>query len=168
MLDSLTLSGTVLDAETKKPVEELFVSLYRGESDSLYDQPTRRAPDFVSRTDKEGKFRFRGLPEGQYLVFALKDVNSNLYYDMPNEMVGFLDTLLSLPVFHLSEETDTLMEPDSLGMLPPSEIDTLMELDSLGVSRKVKKLLVSPNVVLYAFTEVDTNQMVLEKKLTPS
>ena len=198
-LDSLTLSGTVLDAETKKPVEELFVSLYRGESDSLYDQPTRRAPDFISRTDKEGKFQFRGLPEGQYLVFALKDVNSNLYYDMPNEMVAFLDTLLSLPVFHLSEEIDTLMELDSLGMIPPAEtdtlieldslgmippseidtlieldslgmippaeIDTLMELDSVGVPRKVKKLLVAPHVVLYAFTEVDTNQMVLEKKL---
>ena len=121
VLDSLSLTGTVLDAVTKKPVEDIYVSLYQ-ESDSLFQQPTLRMPDYIAKADKEGKFCFNGLPEGCYLAFALQDVNANLFYDMPNETVGFLDTLVSLP-----EATAPL--------------------------------------TLYAFTEVDTTQMVLEKKL---
>lgn len=121
VLDTLTLTGKVLDAESRKAAADLYVMLYDGDSDSLRDQPMRRAPDFIAKTDKEGKFRFQGLPERRFLVFALNDMNANLYYDLPNETVAFLDTLVA-----------------------PS--------DSLELT-------------LYAFTEVDTTQMLLEKKL---
>jgi hypothetical protein len=124
-LDTLTITGKVLDAETQKPVEKLFVTLYSNPDsipdDSLFFRPTLRKPDFITRTDKDGKFQFHGLPNKKFLLFALDDVNSNLYYDMPNEKVAFIDTLIF-----------------------PS--------DSLVFT-------------LYSFIEVDTNQMILEKKL---
>ena len=123
-LDTLTLAGKVIDAATQKPVDKLFVELYTTDNlnrDSLFLQPTLRAPDFIARTDKEGQFRFYGLPDKAFLVFALEDMNANLYYDMPNEKVAFLDTLVR-----------------------PS--------DSVSLS-------------LEAFTETDTNQMLLENKL---
>ena len=135
VIDTLSLKGKVLNADDKKPAADLFVglyaasdslgavndSLYDASNDSLFVQPLRRAPDFIAKTDKEGGFRFHGLPDRRFLVFVLADMNANLYYDLPNEKVGFLDTLVS--------PTDT----------------------------------VTPT--LYAFTEVDTTQMLLESKL---
>ena len=127
VLDTLSITGKVLDAESKKPVEDLFVGLYNQQGDSLFFQPTLRQPDYITKTDKEGRFALNGLPEQSFLIFALKDVNSNLYYDMPNEMVAFLDTLITTT-------------PDT-------------------ASTKHSEL------ILYAFTEMDTTQMLLEKKL---
>lgn len=121
ILDTLSLSGTVINADDKKPADGMFVALYDEDADSLFLQPTLRVPDFITRTDKEGKFRFDGLPEKCFLVFAFSDVNANYYYDMPNEKVAFIDTLVS-------------------------------PLDSVSLELK-------------AFVEVDTNQMLLEKKL---
>ena len=120
-LDTLSIWGHVIDVADEKPAEGLFVGLYDEDSDSLFHQPTRRAPDFITRTDKEGKFRFDGLPEKCFLLVVFSDVNANFYYDMPNESVAFIDSLIS-------------------------------PLDS--VSHELK-----------AFIEVDTNQMLLEKKL---
>ena len=117
-LDTLTLTGKVLNASDKKPVEELMVGLYHGDPDSLFLQPLGRHPDYLARTDKEGKFTLRGLPDRPFLVFALKDMNSNLYYDMPNETVAFLDTLvvptqatdLTLYAFIEKDTTQMLLE----------------------------------------------------------
>lgn len=120
VLDTLTMAGKVVNADNKKPAENLLVTLYVAGSDSLYDFPTQRVPDFIAKTDKEGNFKLEGLPDTTFLVFALEDMNANLYYDMPNEKVAFLDTLVQAPC---------------------------------------------DNINLYAFTEADTTQMLLEKKL---
>lgn len=114
-LDSLSIAGKVINADDEKPADAMLVGLYDGGSDSLFYLPTRRAPDFITKTDKDGAFHFDGLPDKQFLVFALNDVNSNLYYDMPNEKVAFLDTLvlasdsLSLKLFAFVEEDTTQM-----------------------------------------------------------
>ena len=81
------------------------MTLYDSNCDSLFFQPTRRSPDFITKTDKEGMFRFHGLPDKHFLVFALKDMNSNYYYDMPNETVAFLDTLISTNSDSISNST---------------------------------------------------------------
>lgn len=120
VVDTLTLAGKVVNADTKKPAENMLVTFYAAGNDSLFDLPTRRVPDFIAKTDKEGHFKVEGLPDKAFLVFALEDVNSNLFYDMPNEKVAFLDTLVQAPC---------------------------------------------DNINLYAFTEADTTQMLLEKKV---
>ena len=120
-LDTLTLAGKVIDAATQKPLDKLFVTLYAADSlgmDSLFFQPTLRVPDFIARTDKEGRFQFHGLPDKAFLVFALDDMNANLFFDMPNEKVAFLDTLvrpsdsisLSLEAFTEADTTQMLLE----------------------------------------------------------
>ena len=125
VLDTMRVSGKVLDAESKKPVNEIMVGVYgrritnAAKLDSLFERPLRMAPDFITKTDKEGRFSLCGLPDQEFLVFALNDMNTNLFYDMPNETVAFLDSLVPA-------------------------------CDSL---------------TLYAFTELDTTQMLLEKKL---
>ena len=125
-LDTLVLTGKVWDANDHKPLEDLFVGLYAhpddtlsdGSLDSLFQQPMWRRPDFLTKTDKEGNFTLRGLPDRTFLVFALKDMNSNLLYDLPNETVAFLDTLvaanrpssLTLYAFTTPDTTQMLLE----------------------------------------------------------
>lgn len=113
VLDTLGLSGTILDAETGKPAEKMTVGLYRHD-----EGPLNQAPDYLTRTDKEGHFHFHGLPDEPFLVFALEDMNANLYYDLPNERVAFIDTLvcpsdsvhLNLSAFIEADTTQMLLE----------------------------------------------------------
>jgi hypothetical protein len=157
-IDTLSIAGKVIGADDEKPVEGMFVTLYDADSDSLFDQPTRRVPDFITRTDKEGAFRFDGLPDKRFLVFALNDVNSNLYYDMPNEKVAFLDTLVAASFKQsLLSKNDTLSQQDTL-----LSMDTIIPTDTLSLKGFDQQSL---NLVLKAFIEEDTTQMLLEKKL---
>lgn len=131
VLDTLTLSGTVIDAETQKPVEKCYVGLYavrhceehgdeaiQTESDSLFNLPCQQPPDYLTRTDKEGHFHFIGLPDQPFLVFALEDMNANLFYDLPNERVAFIDSLvcpsdsvhLAMTAFTEADNTQMLLE----------------------------------------------------------
>lgn len=124
VLDTLSLHGTVLDAESQKPIEKLYVGLYADDSiptDSLYLLPCRQAPDYLARTDKEGHFRFNGLPDMPFLVFALEDMNSNLYYDLPNEKVAFLDTLVC-PSDSVNLKLSAFTEADTTQMLLESKL----------------------------------------------
>ena len=88
-IDTLAIAGKVLKADDKKPAEEVYVGLYAADRDNLDSLPLSAKPNYITKTDKEGKFSLNGLADNKYLVFALKDVNSNLYFDQPNEEVAF-------------------------------------------------------------------------------
>lgn len=120
ILDTLAISGQLLSANDKKPIEDALVTLYYGDSEGLDSLPLTSTPHFITKANKEGHFVFNGLPDKKFQVFAIKDVNANSYFDLPNEQVAFLDTLVTAPASNLS---------------------------------------------LYMFTEEDTTQMLLEKKL---
>ena len=152
-IDTLCIKGTVLNADDKKPVEDVYVSLY-AERDGVDSLPTTIIPDYITKTDKEGKFNLTGLADKRYLVFALKDANNNLYFDQPNEAVAFLDTLVSAayPQSPKAMVADTLVA-DSLVV------------DSLAVNEVRSFDQNALNLTLSMFTEIDSTQMLLEKKL---
>ena len=154
-IDTLRIAGQVINANDKKPVEDAFVSLY-AEREGLDTLPTTTIPDYITKTDKEGKFVLTGLADKRYLVFALKDANSNLYFDQPNEAVAFLDTLVpaAFPQSPKAMVADTLVA-DSLAV------------DSLAVDTIISRTFDQNalNLTLSLFTEVDSTQMLLEKKL---
>ena len=172
-VDSLSIAGKVLNAVDQKPVEDAYVSLYAADQANLDSLPLSEIPNYITKTDKEGKFRLDGLADKQYLVFALKDANANLYFDLPNEEVAFLDTLVRAsypqkPPTTPSADSTTL---DSLTMQVDSIVSetkmTTMEGDSVVSETKTttaydQKAL---NLTLYMFTEVDSTQVLLEKKL---
>ena len=120
-IDTLSIAGVVLNANDKQPVEKAYVGLYAADRDHLDSLPMTTAPNYITKTDKEGRFRLEGLANKDYLVFALKDVNANLFFDLPNEEVAFLD--------HLVHPNDSVP------------------------------------LTLYMFAEIDSTQMLLEKKL---
>ncbi len=92
-LDSLTLRGTLRDALSGEPIEKALFMLY----DKLADSVVRKErPLYFGKTDKEGKFTIKNIREGAFKAFALMDVNANYRYDLPNEKIGFPDSLVAL------------------------------------------------------------------------
>jgi hypothetical protein len=144
--------------------------LYAADRENVDSLPMTTIPDYITKTDKEGKFSLNGLADKKYLVFALKDANANLYFDLPNEDVAFLDTLVQAsclkkpapPVVDSIAKDSLAMQTDSLAF------DTIAKpLDTIAFDT-TSATMYHPNALdltLYMFTEVDSTQVLLEKKL---
>jgi uncharacterized protein (DUF2141 family) len=142
VVDSLSISGHVFWAEDLSPQEQIWVLLYKNYTDTTL--ATTR-PDFVAKTDKDGHFSINNIAAGTYGMAALKDINNNYIYDLPNEQIAFLDTVFELEL-HLghdehnchNHDLDSIMDPlsflDSLDTDTTFIInDTLVQLESDSV-----------------------------------
>ena len=87
-VDSLMLSGTVVDATTLFPIENATIALYEEAADSTV---ITTAPDAIARSDKWGYFTVKNLKPVLYFVFAYTDANTNNRYDQGVEKIAFLD-----------------------------------------------------------------------------
>lgn len=144
-IDSLSLRGNVTSASTLAPMENMLVGLYSNDNDTLTldSLPYRVKPNYITTTDSKGNFNFSGLADKEYLLFALKDNNSNLVYDLPNEEIAFYSDLVK-PYFidnHIVKDT-TLN-------------DTISQL-------KQDKY---PNFELFSFVQEDSIQKIFKKEL---
>lgn len=92
-LDSLSLSGTVVDAKTGEPVEEVFFMLYENLADSVVR--TER-PFYFGKTDEAGRFQISNIKEGTFKGFAILDEGQRYVYDQNTEQIGFPDSLITL------------------------------------------------------------------------
>lgn len=112
-IDSMMLSGTVVDAITLFPVEGATVALYTDAKDSTVMQ---QLPDAVARTDKWGYFTVRNLKPVPYKVYAFADGNTNNLYERGSETIAFLDTLVT-PVKVMRNGMPELVYTDPLDTL---------------------------------------------------
>ena len=179
-IDTLAIAGKVLNASDKKPVEDAYVSLYAADRDNLDSLPMTTIPDYLTKTDKDGKFSLNGLADKKYLVFALKDANANLYFDLPNEEVAFLDTLVAASLLKMPKPpTADSIASDSTFLLndsiQPMKTDSVV-IDSMEIKNTADSAIFETktatmynpkalDLTLIMFTEVDSTQVLLEKKL---
>lgn len=115
-VDSLSLAGIVTDAFTQKPGESVYVMMYPWGNDSL---PFLQRPVYLAKTDKQGHFQIGNTGQGEYLIFALNDLNANFLFDLPNEKIAFLDTLVR-PEWIVQPAA-----PKSTDTLPAADIQTV-------------------------------------------
>ena len=94
-LDSLTVTGNVLSAYDLNPPEDVMAMLYSDLSDSAF---IKKIPDYISRVDENGYFRIDNIREGSYRIYALKDMDNSKNYNLPDEEIAFLDTVLNVNV----------------------------------------------------------------------
>lgn len=74
VIDTLEVSGYVLEAETLEPVQGQLVGLYANTADSAFTtQPMLR----IGRTDASGHFIIRGIAPGDYRIYSLMDQDNN-------------------------------------------------------------------------------------------
>ncbi|MDB4835193.1 Ig-like domain-containing protein, partial [Cyclobacteriaceae bacterium] len=77
VIDSLSISGKVIDNFSNKPVEEVFVGLYLKDSSDAQ----KHLPKYFTSTNKEGAFTLNYLKYGKYRLVAFKDLNRNKKLD---------------------------------------------------------------------------------------
>jgi len=107
VIDSLKLSGTVIDAQTLKPVEGVVVSLYSWENRENF---RTYIPQYLTFTDKYGVFQLEYLAEGNYAILALKDANNNYYFDQATESIAFFNTPVSPSTRLTSPQSDSMQQ----------------------------------------------------------
>lgn len=90
-IDSLSVSGIVLDARTNEAIEGALFLLYDNTADSVVR--TLR-PFYFGRTGTDGKFLIQNVKADTFKGFALLDNNLNYLFDQAQEAIGFPDTLL--------------------------------------------------------------------------
>ena len=103
-VDSLKLSGIVLNADNLTPCEDIYVGIHSICDDSTF---TNRPFERIAKTDKEGKFTILGAGNKQYKIFALKDLNNNYYYDQRGETIAFEDISTPIPSIETIIQSDT-------------------------------------------------------------
>ncbi|MBK8829358.1 MAG: Ig-like domain-containing protein [Saprospiraceae bacterium] len=88
VLDSVKMSGSVINAVTLTPAEGVWVMLYPvGIDSAVY----KRKPEYVAKTNKEGKWAMSNIRADSFNVVALKDDNLNFLYDQDTELFGWID-----------------------------------------------------------------------------
>ena len=85
-LDSLSISGQVVDAFKLEAMDGMYVMLYDQMEDSV---PSLELPRYITRADENGNYTISNIAGGSYKLFALGDMNSNYLFDLPNEAIGF-------------------------------------------------------------------------------
>lgn len=111
-IDTMKVSGVVLNAEDLEPVTGAYVGIYKVyddgrfvQGDSLHgaDSIIALYPDSVfmlraferaGKTDAYGRFTISGVAPGRYRAYAILDGNTNYMYDVTTEDVAFLDSLV--------------------------------------------------------------------------
>lgn len=78
-IDTMCLSGRVIDALTLKPLTEPVAVVAHPAAQFADDSAAARLqPRYLTRCDKDGNFTFNHIQPGQYRVLAIQDADKNL------------------------------------------------------------------------------------------
>ena len=138
-IDTMEVSGTVLNAADLEPVKGMLVGLHKNLNDSAF---TKLPFDRVSRTDSRGHFSIRGVAPGEYRIYALMDGNQNYLFDSKTEVIAFSDSII-IPTMMPATRQDTIWK-DTL------TIDTIK---TVGYTR-----FMPDDIILRVFKEENTRQ----------
>ena len=122
-IDTLQVSGKVLEAENLEPIKGMLVGLYRVESDSnavenIFNWSDSasiaadsifqtRALERIGRTDGSGHFIVKGVAPGSYRIFALNDQDQTYTYSQRSEKLAFTKQIIT-PYARYETRMDTV------------------------------------------------------------
>ena len=92
-LDSLSISGQILNLYDQLPAEAITLSLFNA-NDSV--NILNGNAQYYTRTDSSGRYEFKNLPPNQYRVYAFDDKNDNNKADSEGESYGFYPDTIDL------------------------------------------------------------------------
>ena len=112
-IDSMFVTGTVLDCNTLSPVKGATVMLYKDHSDSAV---FLERPYAAGMTDDWGYFVIPFIQDTVYRIYAIKDAGGDNIYSPDVDRVAFIDSLIrpdwkvadSIPELLKYDMTDTL------------------------------------------------------------
>ena len=115
VIDSMRVSGYVIDSRTLEPMQSVVVGLQSNLADSAFHKEKLQR---VALTNDRGQFTIRNVSPGSYHIFALKDLDRDYKFGNPTEDIAFLDSII-VPSIGSREAADTVYND-------LNEIDTIM------------------------------------------
>ena len=115
VIDSMRVSGYVLDSRTLEPMQSVVMGLQSNLADSAFHKEKLQR---VALTNDRGQFTIRNVSPGSYHIFALKDLDRDYKFGNPTEDIAFLDSII-VPSIGSREAADTVYND-------LNEIDTIM------------------------------------------
>ncbi len=146
-IDTMEVSGTVLNAADLEPIKGIQVGLHKNLNDTAF---TKLPFDRISRTDSRGHFTIRGVAPGTYRIYALMDGNQNYLFDSKTETVAYLDSLV-IPSMTGAVRYDTIW----------NEVDTLAY-DTIYTTNYTRFL--PDDLILRAFKEENPMQYLVKSE----
>jgi len=107
-MDSMVVTGTVLDCNTLQPIQGATVMLYKDLSDSAV---ILHRPDAAVKTDAWGYFAMRNVADTLYRLYAVVDAGNNNIYDLDADKIAFMDTVFR-PTIVASDTLPELLKYD--------------------------------------------------------
>ena len=139
VIDSLVISGLLLNAENLEPMPNIMVGLHSNFADSTFTTlPFIR----TSMTNDKGQFWIRNIAAGTYKLYALNDQNRNFKFDQISEDIAFHDSPIT-PDFIFDIRMDTV------------RIDSVT-IDTINETRYTR--FIPDDIILFLFKEQDKKQ----------
>jgi hypothetical protein len=87
-IDSLSISGQVINSTTQEKEKEATVFLFPIKQDSLLFG--KKKPAIFTTTDSSGNFSLNNLREDTYRIYALKEVSPDKIFNNDGDLIAFL------------------------------------------------------------------------------
>lgn len=159
-IDSLSLSGRVLNDFDQIPQKDVIAMLYINENDTLPldSLPFHVRPYYLAKTNENGDFHFRNLRDVPFLLFALKDMNNNYIFDLPKENIAFSDSLVK--GVYIKPPSPESLKKDSIAKHDSAKIKRDTGYIKKDTARLFKQSV--PGYTLMMFEENDSIQKILK------
>lgn len=90
-IDTMEVSGKVLNAQDLEPVKGILVGLHSNLNDSAFvTSPLEK----IGRTDATGHFVIKGVAPGKYRIYALNDAESDFEFHQKSEDIAFTSDII--------------------------------------------------------------------------
>ena len=152
-IDTLQISGIVIDAQNLNPVPNVYVGIHRNLADSAFEkEPFTR----IGRTNEKGEFLIKNIHQGTYRIYGLDDVSRDYMYQT-SENLAIYDSLV-MPVALQEGKVDTLFLADTIiAKMDSVQLDSIPH-DTLGrywekIESKTVTVYRPDNILLKFFKE---------------
>lgn len=144
-IDTLQVSGHVLEAENLEPIKGILVGLYSDMADSAFvSSPMIR----IARTDSRGQFVIKGVAPGSYRIYALQDMDGDYKFSQKSEKIAFTTDVITPSTTGATRQDTTWL--DSL---------RIKSISKVGYTR-----FIPDDIVLKAFTEPLTDRYLIKSE----
>lgn len=144
-IDTLQVSGHVLEEENLEPIKGILVGLYSDMADSAFvSSPMIR----IARTDSRGQFVIKGVAPGSYRIYALQDMDGDYKFSQKSEKIAFTTDIITPSTTGATRQDTTWL--DSL---------RIKSISKVGYTR-----FIPDDIVLKAFTEPLTDRYLIKSE----
>jgi uncharacterized protein (DUF2141 family) len=171
-IDSFSVRGKVLDAFNHKADEKsIAVYIRKNLADTA---PFKVIPSYLGRTDPKGNYRINHVSPGTYSIMALKDLNNNMLFDLPDEIIAFSNQLIYLNIDSVKNKipkVDTSKVSAKAKQKEQNKPDKAVSsethkknnpVDSVAIYDSIKLMTYGYEVNLFSFKETGNNQYLVD------